>query len=542
MEALADALVQVQELQLRPEPLADLVARHELARSRAVDRGHLGEIEQNLLPALGEKLVHDAPQDLVADPREEAALEVDDHDVLRLADFDVHLHHRTAKPRSWQNRGLMPAPTLHEGLEALRADRASEPAAVGAVARLASAFGTPLYVYDKATITGQFQAFRAAFGRRFSKLRIHYALKANTNGALVSLLRSEGAAAEVVSLGEILAALKAGYRGDEILFTSSSKGLEEIAKAVAIGAVVNVDSRDELEQVAAHAEAASLTARISFRINPGVDPHTLHQINTGIAESKFGLHLEGGLARAGYARAKELPAIRIVGVHCHIGSQITEIDGYVLTARKMLSFVEELEKDPGIRVSFVNLGGGLGVPYHDGEKGVTPEALASALEPLWKKFTANAGYEPELWMEPGRFFVGPAGFLVTRVNSVKETPLKVFANVNAGSNTLLRPAMYAAHHRARVVGRRGTPETLDIAGDVCETGDILAAERFLPRPQTGDFVVFLDAGAYGFSMASTYNARPLPPEVLVDGDDATLIRRRGTFEDLFRDEIGLPER
>ena len=230
-------------------------------------------------------------------------------------------------------------PTLHEGLEALRADCASEPAAVRAIARLASEFETPLYVYDKATITGQFRSFSAAFAPRFSKLRIHYALKANTNGALVSLLRAEGAAAEVVSLGEILAAVRAGYRGDEILFTSSSKGREEIAKAVEIGAVVNVDSRDELEQVAAHAEATSQKARISFRINPGVDPHTLHQINTGIAESKFGLHLEGGLARAGYARAKELASIRIAGVHCHIGSQITQIDGYVATARKLLSFV-----------------------------------------------------------------------------------------------------------------------------------------------------------------------------------------------------------
>ena len=190
----------------------------------------------------------------------------------------------------------------------------------------------------------------------------------------------------------------------------------------------------------------------------------------------------------------------------------------------------------------MDLGGGLGVPYHDGEEGLSPEALASALEPLWKKFTADAGCEPELWMEPGRFFVGPAGFLVTRVNSVKATPLKVFVNVNAGSNTLLRPAMYAAHHRARVVGRTGAPETLDIAGDVCETGDILAAERRLPRPEAGDFVVFLDAGAYGFSMASTYNARPLPAEVLVDGDTATLIRRRGTFDDLFRDEVLSPER
>ena len=160
----------------------------------------------------------------------------------------------------------MPKPTLHEGLQALRADRASEPAAVRALTRLASEFGTPLYVYDKATITGQFRAFRAAFAPRFPKLRIHYALKANTNGALVSLLRAEGAAAEVVSLGEILAALNAGYRGDEILFTSSSKGFEEIEKAVEIGALVNVDSRDELEQVAAHAEATGRTARISFRL------------------------------------------------------------------------------------------------------------------------------------------------------------------------------------------------------------------------------------------------------------------------------------
>jgi diaminopimelate decarboxylase len=436
----------------------------------------------------------------------------------------------------------MAEPTFHEGLKALRADRASEPAAVRAVTRLASEFGTPLYVYDKATILDQIGSFRAAFEPRFSRLRIHYALKANTNGALVSLMRAQGAAAEVVSLGEILAALKAGYRGDEILFTSSSKGPEEIAKALEIGAVVNVDSRDELEQVAARAGTAGRTARISFRINPGVDPHTLHQINTGIPESKFGLHLEGGLARAAYARARALPSIRIEGVHCHIGSQITEIEGYVLTARKMLSFARELQNDLSIRLSFVDLGGGLGVPYHDGEDGLAPEGLASALEPLWRKFTVDAGYEPELWMEPGRFFIGPAGFLVTRVNSVKNTPHRVFVNVNAGSNTLLRPAMYAAHHRARVVGRPGAPETLDIAGDVCETGDILAAERLLPRPEAGDFVVFLDAGAYGFSMASTYNARPLPAEVLVDGDTATLIRRRGTFDDLFRDEILPPGR
>jgi diaminopimelate decarboxylase len=427
--------------------------------------------------------------------------------------------------------------TLHDGLEALRADRAHEPAASSAVSRLASEFGTPLYVYDRETIVSQFRSLRAAFASRFPKLRIHYALKANGNGALLAVLRAEGAAPEVVSLGEIVMALRAGWAGDEILFTSSSKGPEEIAKAVEIGAVLNVDSRDELEQAATSAAAAGKRVRISFRINPGVDPHTLHHINTGIPEAKFGLHLDGGLARAAYARARELPSVAITGIHCHIGSQIMETDGYVATARKMLAFVRELKRDFGLSLEFVDLGGGLAVPYHDGEEGLAPAVLAAALAPVWSEAMAALGGDPPaLWLEPGRFFVAPSGFLVTRVNSVKTTTVKTFVNVNAGSNTLLRPAMYAAHHRARVVGASGAPEILDVAGDVCETGDILAAERRLPRPRAGDFVVFLDAGAYGFAMASTYNARPLPAEVLVDGDTATLIRRRGTFEDLFRDE------
>ncbi len=431
----------------------------------------------------------------------------------------------------------MSSQTLHDGLEALRADRAHEPAARGAVSRLASEFGTPLYVYDRATIVSQFRSLHAAFASRFPKLRVHYALKANGNGALLRVLRGEGAAPEVVSLGEIETALRAGWRGDEVLFTSSSKGPDEIAKAVEIDAVLNVDSRDELEQAAASAAAAGKRARISFRINPGVDPHTLHHINTGIPEAKFGLHLDGGLARAAYDRAKELPSVAITGIHCHIGSQIMETDGYVATARKMLGFVVELKRDLGLSLEFVDLGGGLAVPYHDGEEGLAPAVLAAALAPVWNEaMSALGGDTPALWLEPGRFFVAPSGFLVTRVNSVKTTTVKTFVNVNAGSNTLLRPAMYAAHHRARVVGASGTPEILDVAGDVCETGDILAAERHLPRPQPGNFVVFLDAGAYGFAMASTYNARPLPAEVLVDGDTATLIRRRGTFEDLFRDE------
>jgi diaminopimelate decarboxylase len=298
-----------------------------------------------------------------------------------------------------------------------------------------------------------------------------------------------------------------------------------------------VDSLDELEQVEAAAARLKKTARISFRINPGVDPHTIHQINTGVSESKFGLHLEGGIALSAYERAKALPHVKIAGAHCHIGSQITETEGYEITARKMLAFLLELKEKLGLTLEFLDLGGGLGIPYRDGQTVMSPDDLARALKPIWDEGVAKLGYEPTLWLEPGRFFVAQSGFLLTRVNTVKTTPLKTFVNVDAGFNTLMRPAMYQAYHRARVVGRTEDPLLLDVAGDVCETGDILAAERTLPRPRPGDLVALLDAGAYGFSMASEYNARPLPAEVLVDGDHVTVIRQRGSLDDLYRRQL-----
>ncbi|MDP1830991.1 MAG: diaminopimelate decarboxylase [Geothrix sp.] len=425
-------------------------------------------------------------------------------------------------------------PTLHEALMAARADRAGEPGVAAAFQRLADAHGTPLYVYDQAHIRGQVAALRSAFAPRFPKLRILYALKANTNPAVIGLLKAEGLGAEVVSRGEIETALRVGYTGPEIMFTSSSKGPEEIRRSIELGTMLNVDSLDELDQIQAEARRQKKLAHISFRINPGVDPHTIHQINTGIAESKFGLHLQGGIAFRAYERALAMPEVRVEGAHCHIGSQITETEGYLLTARKMMGLVKDLKEKLGLRLDFLDLGGGLGIPYQDGQIVMSPEDLARALEPVWKEGVAAAGYEPALWLEPGRFFVGGAGFLVVRVNTVKETPLKTFVNVDAGFNTLMRPAMYQAYHRVRVLGRTKDPLKVDIAGDVCETGDILAEGRLLPRAQAGDLLVILDAGAYGFSMSSEYNARPLPAELMVDGDAARVIRRRGSLPDLFR--------
>ncbi|OIP29458.1 diaminopimelate decarboxylase [bacterium CG2_30_54_10] len=408
---------------------------------------------------------------------------------------------------------------------------------MAAFTRLQREFGTPLYIYDRQIIDEQAECLKEAFSSCFPKLHIFYAVKANTNLSLIRLLRKHGFGAEVISGGEILTARKLKVPGSEIMFTSSSKSPWEIELAIKEGAVLNVDSLDELNQVEVAASRARKTARISFRVNPGVDPHTIHQINTGISESKFGLHLENGIAFHAYSRALKLPHVKIIGAHCHIGSQITEPEGYRLTAEKMLEFAFELKEKLGIRLEFIDLGGGIGIPYQDDQTVMTPMELAQTLKPVWNQGIERLGYEPTLWIEPGRFFVAPAGFLLTRVNSVKTTPVKTFVNIDAGFNTLVRPVMYQAYHRVRVVGRRENVVKLDIAGDVCETGDIFAADRMLPKPRADDLVVILDAGAYGFSMASEYNARPLPAEVLVNGDEVTVIRKRGSNEDLFRNQL-----
>jgi diaminopimelate decarboxylase len=442
-------------------------------------------------------------------------------------------------PRRRHNTGRVtnPESTLRDGLRAAREDRADSPEARLAFSRLAREFGTPRYVYDRLAVETQFDALKGAFAARFRKLGIFYAVKANTNVALIRLLHDRGAGAEAVSRGEIFLSRAAGVPPGEILFTSSSKSPDEIADAIANGILLNVDSVDELEQISETATSTGTTAVLSFRVNPGVDPDTLHKINTGISESKFGIHLEGGLAFEAYRRATSRPGLRITGLHAHVGSQIVDPAGHVETLRRLLAFARELKERLGVVLDFVDVGGGLGIPYEDGQKVMSPGDLAEALAPVWSDGIQALTYEPELRIEPGRWFVGPSGFLLARVNSVKRTPVRTFFNVDAGFNTLMRPSMYGAYHRVRVVGRSGPVETADVAGDVCETGDLLAEGRRLPRAAAGDLVVFLDAGAYGFAMTSEYNARPLPAEVLVDGDESILIRRRGTFEELLRSQV-----
>jgi diaminopimelate decarboxylase len=400
----------------------------------------------------------------------------------------------------------------------------------------AAEHGTPLYLYDGDRIARNYRRIAAAFAAVAPGTRIHYAIKANPHPAILALLRAEGAGAEVVSEGELELALTAGFPAREILFTSSSKSPAEIDRALAVGAILNVDSEDELEQVAARAAARGVEARISFRLNPAVDPHTHAKIATGVVDSKFGLHFGDGSAARAVARSLALaPRVRLVGLHSHIGSQIVEPEPFRLASEEMAAFVVEIWRRHGHRLEFVDLGGGLGIPYRDGQEVMSAESWARAqAEPLLAARAALGGELPALWVEPGRALVADAGLLLARVNSVKTTPIKTFVNVDAGFNTLLRPAMYEAYHRVRKVGKEGSGPAVEVAGNVCETGDILASGRELPPLVAGDLVAILDAGAYGFAMASEYNSRPLPPELLVRGGRAELIRRRGTFADLLR--------
>jgi diaminopimelate decarboxylase len=400
----------------------------------------------------------------------------------------------------------------------------------------AAANGTPLYLYDGDRIAENYRRIEAAFRAVYPRTRIHYALKANSNPAIVTILRQAGAGAEIVSEGELELARRTGYAMKDVLFTSNSKSPSEIERALKAGVVLNVDSEDELEQVARRASELKTTARISFRLNPAVDPHTHAKIATGVIDSKFGLHFLDGTALRAVKRALALaPGVKLVGLHSHIGSQITEPDPFRIAAQEMVDFIVAIRRDLGVRLEFVDLGGGLGIPYRDGQEVMSADDWAKAqAEPLLAAKDALGGELPELWIEPGRALVADAGILLARVNSVKTTPIKTFVNVDAGFNTLMRPILYEAYHRVRAVGKSGTGPVVEIAGNVCETGDILASARELPPLAAGDLVAILDAGAYGFAMASEYNSRPLPPELLVRGEKVELIRARGTVDDLWR--------
>jgi diaminopimelate decarboxylase len=384
---------------------------------------------------------------------------------------------------------------------------------------LAAAVGTPFYCYSTATLVRHYQVFAGAFAD--VPALVCYAMKANSNQAVVKTLAGLGAGADVVSEGELLRARAAGIAPDKIMFSGIGKTARELALAVDEGILcVNVESEPELELLSAIAAGKGRTANVSVRVNPDVDARTHAKIATGKAENKFGIPISH--AREVYARAAKLPGLKVTGVDMHIGSQITDLEPFDDAFVLLSEFVRVLRTD-GHVISHVDLGGGLGIPYRDHDDAPHPDAYAAMV----KRATRDLGCT--LIFEPGRLLVGNAGILVTRVLYLKRGESKTFIIVDAGMNDLIRPTLYEAHHEIRPVREavQGASRIVaDVVGPVCESGDFLALDRAMPAPQPGDLIAVMTAGAYGAVQAGTYNTRALVPEVLVREGEWALVRPR----------------
>src|SRR5712692_7732494 len=384
---------------------------------------------------------------------------------------------------------------------------------------LAQAVATPFYCYSTATLRRHYDVFADAFAD--VKALICYAMKANSNQAVIKTLAGFGAGADVVSEGELKRARAAGVAPDKIMFSGIGKTAAELALAVDEGILcVNVESEGELELLSSIAAGKGRTVRISVRVNPDIDAKTHVKIATGKAENKFGIPISR--ARAVYARAAKLPGLEVTGVDMHIGSQITELEPFGAAFAFLSDFVRTLRAD-GHAISHIDLGGGLGIPYReDNAPPPHPDAYADVVK------RAIRGLDCRLILEPGRVLVGNAGILATRVLYVKRGETKSFVVVDAGMNDLVRPTLYEAHHEVRPVAERNSGARIlaDVVGPLCESGDFLARHRELAEPHAGDLLALMSAGAYGAVQSGTYNTRPLVPEVLVRGEEWALVRPR----------------
>jgi diaminopimelate decarboxylase len=391
------------------------------------------------------------------------------------------------------------------------------------LADLAAAYGTPLYVYSAATIADRFRAVDQAFGDYPHS--VHYALKANSALGIVRVLRGLGAKADANSGGEIEVALRAGFLPEEIVFTGVGKTDAELAYAIDLGVrSINAESEGELERIDAIAVARHRRAPVAVRVNPDIDAGSHPHISTGRKNNKFGIAIDdaGEVCR----RMRDRAGLEIVGLHSHVGSQITDLEPLRRAARALVTLARDL-RDAGIAIDHLDIGGGLGIAY-EGQVVPSAEEYAAAVLPIVRESGLS------LILEPGRFLVGPAGLLLARVIDVKsQAGGKQFVILDAGMTELIRPMLYSAYHRIEPVQPAGGPDALcDIVGPLCETSDTLGKDRRLPLPAVGDLMAVLDTGAYGSVMASNYNRRPMPAEVLVQDGRPSLIRRRQTIDDL----------
>jgi len=400
------------------------------------------------------------------------------------------------------------------------------------VSRIAKEVGTPCYVYSHATLLRHFRAYDSAF-KNIPHV-IAFAMKANSNLAILRMMAEEGSGADIVSGGELFRALKAGVPASKIVFAGVGKSPDEILEALKADILMfNVESPAEIRAINDVAASVGKKARIALRINPDVDPKTHPYISTGMKKSKFGIAADRAVEE--YKMASSLGHTDVVGVHAHIGSQLTDVTPFVDSLKKVVALIDTL-KIQGINIRYLNIGGGLGITYAE-EKPPLPQDLADAISPLVKDLGLT------LVMEPGRVIVGNAGILVTKALYEKAGETKHFIIVDAAMNDLLRPSLYGAYHEIRPVNEEAghrAKHQMDIVGPVCESGDFLAKDRILAAVKPGELLAVMSAGAYGFVMASNYNSRPRVPEVLVKGGEIHVIRARETYDDLIKGET-IPE-
>ena len=392
---------------------------------------------------------------------------------------------------------------------------------------LAKRFGTPLYLYSRRTLLGHFNKLKRALGP--VKPLICYSLKANGNLSLGRILLKEGAGLDIVSGGELFRALKMGCPPGKIVYAGVGKTAEEINFALDKKIFLfNVESIGELKLVNELAGKKEMKQKVALRLNPGVAAHSHRYLETAKLESKFGMEM--GKALEIFKVRNRFPALSIEGVHIHLGSQITDPSPYLKALGKLNSFLEKL-KGFGVNLTWLDLGGGLAAGYREEEKPSSAEDFARTIIPLVKKTRLK------LIIEPGRFIMGNAGILVTKILFLKESGKKKFLIVDAGMNDLIRPALYGAYHQIIPLKKKKVKKNrFEVAGPICESGDFLGKDVLLPGPSGGDFLAIRGAGAYGFAMSSNYNARPRVAEVLVSGREARLIRKRETYPELIRGE------
>jgi len=396
------------------------------------------------------------------------------------------------------------------------------------VSRIVKELGTPCYIYSHATLVRHFQVYDRAFAA--VPHIIAFAMKANSNLAILRLMAKEGSGVDIVSGGELFRALKAGMPPSKIVFAGVGKSAEEIRDALKANILMfNVESSAELQAINDVAASVGKKAQVALRINPDIDPKTHPYISTGLKKSKFGIAADRALDE--FKLASSLSHIDVVGVHKHIGSQLTDVTPFVEALKKILKLVEIL-RSTGINVRYLNIGGGLGITYSD-ETPPMPQDLADAISPLVRDLDVT------LIMEPGRVIVGNAGILVTKVLYMKEGESKKFVIVDAAMNDLIRPSLYGAYHEIRPLSegvlQRGKHQ-VDVVGPVCESGDFLAKDRSLPDVRPGEALAVMSAGAYGFVMSSNYNSRPRVPEALVKDGEIHVIRARESYDDLVKGE------